>query len=170
MFLHRSARGASEDLTTRKTIARTAMGLAVAMAMPALMPAVVTAAPADPAKTGNKDTVAGDPARENYFMGREYYLRGDWINARRCMGAAKQAGYVAAAGQMAPDWYLNKMTAKDQSDLAKAREAAELAAADAQAARIKAAQAKAEADAVDAREAAKASAEAKAKTASIEYK
>ncbi len=177
MFLDRSTgRGSSEQssLSDRRRSRLVALGLAVGAATPLLGAGAVFAQAAEPTTqpaAPTADAAAPAPAstdgKDLYFQGREYYYKGDWIAARKAFDASKAAGYEPGGLTRSQDWFLEKMTAKEQSDAEKSQKEAAAAAKAAQDDSNKSAQAQADAAAAAARDAAaKGDAERKAQAQS----
>jgi general secretion pathway protein D len=101
---------------------------ATAAPAPESAPAAEAAAPAAEATA----TVTAADARRAYLRGRDQYRKGDWINARKNLEIAQQAGYKPGLFEDKPSVILGRMDRKEQADAARAAKRAEaMAAADA---------------------------------------
>jgi general secretion pathway protein D len=77
-------------------------------------------------------TVTAADARRAYLRGREQYRKGDWINARKNLEIAQNAGYKPGLFEDKPSVILARMDRKEQADAARAGQRADaMAAADA---------------------------------------
>ena len=180
MFLDRSnGRGTSDELnpSDRKRTRLIALGLAVGAATPLVGTSDLMAQAAEPTTQPTVSEPAQPTAaatstdgRELYYQGREYYYSGDWINARKALEASKAAGYSPGGFTRSQDWFLNKMTAKEQADAEKVQKDAAAAALAAQQQADKAAQTKADGEAAAAKAAAAQSDEEKKVQAAQAYK
>ncbi|HEV2296451.1 MAG TPA: hypothetical protein VGR35_21585 [Tepidisphaeraceae bacterium] len=92
-------------------------------AAPADAPPAETEAPAPEEKTATGTTIS---PRRAYQRGREQYRRGDWINARKNLEIARDAGYRPGLFEDKPSEILARMDRKEQADAARAARRAEM--------------------------------------------